>query len=242
MNLFFLLVNNINMKKILLITLMFVFIVRVSAIENIEIDNNLLIPTFQKDIRVYNYYTNKDNVTIKVFPSKNEIINGSGKIELDSDEKRIEIISNTSGTYTINIFKNYKNDKSKESHLTNLIIKNYDIDFNKDVYDYNININDEKELEIYYELSNDNAYVSIDGNGNFNKTENIIKINVNNEYEYRIHAYKTLNVSLIENTKEYKEMSTFKKEIVKVLIVTISCILVFGFYYFMFIDKTYLKI
>lgn len=221
---------------------MFICIFKVYAIENIEINGEYLIPNFQKDIKVYNYYTNKDTATIKVFPSKNEIIVGSGLVELDTDLKEIIISSNIDGEYKINIFKNYKKNKDTKTYLKNLTIKNYNINFDKDIHDYNININDEEELDINYELSNDNAYVSISGNGNFNKSENIITININNESEYKIHVYKTINVSLINDIKEYKEMSNIKKEIVIILIVTISCILVFGFYYFMFVDTTILKI
>ena len=230
------------MKKIILIILMFICMIKVTAIENIEINSEYLIPKFEKNIRVYNYYTNKDSVTIKVFPSKNEIVTGSGIIELDTELKEVTILSNIDGEYKINIFKNYKKNNNDKIYLKNLTIKDYNINFDKDIHDYNININDEEELNINYELSNDNAYVSIDGNGNFNKSENIITININNENEYKIHVFKTINVSLINETKEYKEMSNIKKEIVIILIVTISCILVFGFYYFMFIDTTILKI
>ena len=230
------------MKKILLIILIFICVLRVKAIENIEINGEYLIPKFQKDTRIYNYYTNKDSVTIKVFPSKNEIVTGSGLIELDVEQKEVTILSNIDGKYKINIFKNYKKNNDNEIYLKNLTIENYNINFDKDIHDYNININDEKELNINYELSNDNAYVSISGNGNFNKSENIITININNEEEYKIHVFKTINVSLVNDTKEYKEMSNIKKEIVIILIVTISCILVFGFYYFMFIDTSILKI
>ena len=51
-----------------------------------------------------------------------------------------------------------------------------------------------------------------------------------------------MNVSLIEDTNEYKELSGIKKEIVILLIVTISCTLVFLFYYSLFINKTTLHI
>ncbi len=221
---------------------MFICIIKVYAIENIEIDGSYIIPKFEKNVRVYNYFTNKEIVNIKVFPSKNEIVNGSGKIELDTNNKKVTILSSKDGQYIINIFKNYTKDKDTNAYLTNLSIDNYDINFNKDIHDYSININDEKQLDINYEISNDNAYVSIEGNGNFNKSENIITININNLEEYKIHAFKTINTSLIKDTKVYKEMSNTKKEIVIILIVTISCTLVFGFYYFMFIDKSFLKI
>lgn len=134
------------------------------------------------------------------------------------------------------------NAKEKVNYLENLIIENYDISFDKNIYEYEIVINDEKELNIDYELSDEDVYVSVEGNGNFNKSENIITINVNNDYFYKIHVYKTVSVSYVEEVEEFVEMSAFKKEIVKFGLITISCILVFGFYYCLFINKSYLKI
>ena len=119
-----------------------------------------------------------------------------------------------------------------EVHLLNLNIDGYDIKFDENIYDYYIDIGDEKNLNIEYELSNDNAYVSIIGNGNFNRSENIITINVNNNKTYKVHALKTLNVSLINEVKE--ERPTIKKEIAKYIIITISCISIFIFIYLMF--------
>ena len=134
------------------------------------------------------------------------------------------------------------NAKVKINYLENLIIENYDISFDKNIYEYEIVINDEKELNIDYELSDDDIYVSVEGNGNFNKSENIITINVNNDYFYKIHVYKTQNVSFVDDVEEIKEMSTLKKEIIKFVILIISCSLIYVFYYISFIDKSYLKI
>lgn len=119
--------------------------------------------------------------------------------------------------------------------LENLSIENYDINFDKNIYEYKITIEDESNLKIDYDLSED-VYVSITGNGNFNKSDNIIEINVDNKYKYTIHAYKTIKVSKIEKT-EYKEMSNKKKEIALFLIITISSILIFIFSYITFIKN-----
>ena len=134
------------------------------------------------------------------------------------------------------------NAKENINYLENLIIENYDISFDKNIYEYEIIIGEEEQLNIDYELSDDDVYVSVDGNGNFNKSENIITINVNNDFFYKIHVYKTLSVSHIEEFEEVIEMSPLKKEIVKFGLITISCVLVFGFYYILFINKSYLKI
>ena len=80
-------------------------------------------------------------------------------------------------------------------------------------------------------------YYSIEGNGNFNKSDNVIRIKTNND-EYVVHAYKSIKVSKIEYNEPIKEMSDTKKEIVKIIIITISCILIVLFYYILFINKT----
>ena len=128
------------------------------------------------------------------------------------------------------------------NYLENLTIENYDINFNKNVYEYEITIEDEKELKIDYELSDEDVYVCIEGNGNFNKSHNIITININNQFYYKIHVYKTIQVSFIEEIEEPKEITPLKKEIVKIVLITISSSLVFGFYYITFINKKTISI
>lgn len=232
-------VNNINMKKILLI-ISLLFCIKVKAIENLTINNENLSPVFNSDIKVYNYFTYSDSINIQVKSKKNEQVTGSGVFFLNDDLTTFKVISNDK-EYTINVFKNYHKEELTPV-LNDLIIEGYDINFDTNIHEYDINIKDETHLNINYDLSNDEAYVSITGNGNFNSSDNIIKINVNNKDEYIIHAHKSMNVSLVEDTNEYKELSGIKKEIVILLIVTISCTLVFLFYYSLFINKTTLHI
>ena len=230
------------MKKIIFFICLFICIWNVKAIENIKIDNNDLIPKFNKQTHVYNYFTNNDEITIYAKGKDKEIIVNDGKYLLNDDENKIIITSSNNEKYIINVFKNYKSNNKKEVYLEDLTIEGYDIEFNKDCYLYSINLHDEENLNIDYELSNLDAYVSVSGNGNFNSTDNIIKINVNNEKEYIIHAYKSINVSKISEEVPIKEMSTTKKEIIKIMIITISCSLIFLFYYSLFINKNYFYI
>lgn len=130
---------------------------------------------------------------------------------------------------------------SNDVYLTTLSIDGYEINYDKDKYDYYIEIGEEKNLLINYELSDDNCYVVVSGNGNFNKNENIIKINVNNKYEYKIHVLKTMSVSKVEEVSN-KEYPSIKKEIAKYIVITISCISVFLFSYLMFNKKYYFYI
>lgn len=229
------------MKKITLILLNLLFINRVSAIENIKVNDENLSPYFDNEIKIYNYFTNKENIKISVTESKDEEVSGYGFFTLTENMTDFIISSNKYGEYTIRVFKNYDNNNYKNlSGISNLYIEGYEIDFDKNKYEYSITLNDEEMLDIEYELINPESYVSITGNGNFNENDNLITINIDNKEEYKIHAYKTINASkIIENIEEIKTMSKTKKEIVKILIITISCTIIFGFYYLVFIKKLF---
>lgn len=131
--------------------------------------------------------------------------------------------------------------EEKINYLDNLTIENYNINFNKDIYEYDINIDNEDHLNIDYELSDDSKYVSVVGNGNFNKSDNLIIINVNNDYFYKIHVHKTIPVSYVKN-EEVKEMASNKKEMILFLIIIISSSLIVGFYYITFINNKTINI
>ena len=222
------------MKKILIL-LGLLFIVRVNAIEDIKIDNNKVIPSFNKNIKIYNYYTENDNINIEVKKNKNETISGDGNYHLDKMQNDF-IITNGKEKYTVHVFKKYDKNYKEESYIKNITVEGYNIDFDRNKHNYEITIQDENNLNIDYELSNLDDKLEIIGNGNYNKTDNVIKIILNNKDEYTIHVLKTQNVSsLVKDEIEYKELSSTKKEIVKIIIITISCIFVFMFYYLLFI-------
>ena len=150
--------------------------------------------------------------------------------------------SNKYGDFKINIFKNYKNN-TDISEILNIDIKGYNLNFNKEIHEYNLNILDEEKLDINYELSNDSSKVNISGNGNFNETKNVIKIILDDKEEYTINVFKSEPVSKVEKVNtEVKPMSYIKKEIVKFIIITISCTLIFLFYRLIFISKFTLNV
>ena len=96
-------VNNINMKKILLI-ISLLFCIKVKAIENITINNENLSPVFNSDIKVYNYFTYSDSINIQVKSKENEQVTGSGVFSLNDDLTTFKVTSNDK-EYTINVFK-----------------------------------------------------------------------------------------------------------------------------------------
>lgn len=131
-------------------------------------------------------------------------------------------------------FRLHINAEEKINYLESLNIEGYDINFKKSIYEYDITIDNEDYLNINYELSDDNAYVNIRGNGNFNKSHNVIYINVNNNYEYKINVYKSLQVSYIEEDDEIEQMSNTEKNTLKLSIITIVSMIVVYFSYLMF--------
>lgn len=241
MNLFFYYVNTINMKKIIL-SILLILPFGINAIEKIKINNEDLSPYFDNKIKKYNYFTNDDEINIKVITSKGEIITGDGIFELKDKESTFIVSSDKYGDFIITVFKNYIETKSK-GELLSLDIEGYNLNFNKDIHEYNLNILDEENLNIIYELNNENTNVKIIGNGNFNNTKNVIKIILDDEEEYTINVFKAEKVSKVENTvSKTKTMSYTKKEIVKYIIITISCTLIFLFYKLVFISKTTLNV
>lgn len=217
------------MKKITIFILLF-YVVKIDALSSIKVNNEELIPSFDKEIKVYNYYTDSESVNISVKKDKNEIVNGEGMYTIDTNYKKIIISSNIDNDYVINIFKDYDKKEYVSGELLSLNIDGYNINYDKDIYDYDITLNNENNLNINYEV-NDNTSVVITGNGNFNKSNNLIEIKVGDKV-YNIHAHKTIKVSYTKDRETIREMSNTKKEIVKVLIITISCSLVFLFYKF----------
>ena len=241
MNLFFYYVNTINMKKIIL-SILLILPFSINAIEKIKINNEDLSPYFDNKIKKYNYFTNEDEINIKVITSKGEIISGEGIFELKDKESTFIVSSDKYGDFIITVFKNYIETKSK-GEILSLDIEGYNLNFNKDIHEYNLNILDEENLNIIYELNNENTNVKIIGNGNFNNTKNIIKIILDDEEEYTINVFKAEKVSKVENRiSKTKTMSYTKKEIVKYIIITISCTLIFLFYKLVFISKTTLNV
>ena len=229
------------MKKILFAFFVMFLSFKVYAIESIKVNEENIIPSYDKNIKKYNYFTDNNEIIIKVKNENDEIITGDGLFFVEDGINKYIVNSNIYGDYEINVYKNYKEDKETLGVLNNLTIKNYDINFSKDVFEYEIVINNEDNLEIDYELLNDSSYVDIVGNGNFNKDKNVIEINVDNINTYKINVLKTSSVfKRMENiNKVNDEMSPIKKEIVKLLIITISCVVVFFAYYLLFIKKLF---
>lgn len=215
---------------------MILFFDKVDALNNIEINNELLSPPFNKNTYIYNYYTDLNSIKINVEKDKDEIVSGYGIFELDDGKNTFDVESNNQ-VYQINVFKNYKEEK--DEYLKKLDIEGYDINFKKDLYEYTIDIDSEEKLNINYEVSNSNMKVIVEGNGNFNNHNNIVLINVLSHdnkkiSEYKINVRKTITVSYVEEYNEIKDMSLIEKEIVILFLLTISFVSIILYFKLLF--------
>lgn len=101
-------------------------------------------------------------------------------LEVGENEINIKVVaaSGAEATYILNITR--EKIPSKDSLLTSLKIKDYDLGFNPGKYYYNLKIKDESELEITTTQEDPNATVEIEGNKDL-ENGSIIKVNVKAE-------------------------------------------------------------
>ena len=121
-----------------------------------------------------------DNIEVEAIPNDSK-----AKVEivkpdvLDIGENTIEVIitaeDGTKAIYVVII--NRKDKLSSDATIKDLIIKNYEIDFKTDIYNYDLVIDGEKKLDIEVVLNNDKAKYTIKGNNNLTG-DSIIEIEV----------------------------------------------------------------
>ena len=101
-------------------------------------------------------------------------------LQVGNNEIVIKVVApnGKEASYTLNITR--KKLLSKDSLLTNIKIKGYDLKFNQNVRVYNLKIKDEDSLEITTFKEEENATVEIEGNKDL-INGSIIKINVKAE-------------------------------------------------------------
>ena len=102
------------------------------------------------------------------------------ELQVGINEIKIKVIAanGSEASYILNITR--KKILSRDSLLTNIRIKGYDLNFKQDVKVYNLKINDEGSLEISTLKEDENAVVEIEGNKDL-IDGSIIKINVKAE-------------------------------------------------------------
>jgi len=170
---------------------------------------------FEKDIVDYTYKVSFDveKLNISAIPEHETSvveISGNDELVVGSNEILIKVKAEDESVkeYKINVTREEKviNTKLKE-----LEIKGFDINFEQDVFEYNVVITDQESLEIEAIAEDENNNVEISGNSNL-KDGSIIKVIVSNDdgsstiYKIKIQVNKNIsqeNVSDNSNNINY---------------------------------------
>lgn len=157
---------------------------------------------FDKNKFLYSVDVNYDidNIEVEAIPndSKSRIeIEKQDKLLVGKNTINIKVIAEDGsvGTYTIVI--NRKDKLSGDASIKNLMIKNYNLNFSSDIYNYDLLIDGEERLDIEVILNDEKAKYKIIGNNNL-KNNSVIKIEVTAE-DGNTLIYK-INISKLGET------------------------------------------
>lgn len=139
--------------------------------------------------------TEHDKATYEIDTPK-ELVVGENKITI-----KVKAEDNSEKEYVIIVIrKNEEEVISNNSKLKKLNVSGYVIDFNSNVYEYNLKIKNEKSLNIYYVQDDDSSNVSIKGNNNL-QDKSVIEIVVvaedGSQTVYKINIEKNNNNLLL---------------------------------------------
>lgn len=245
------------MKKIsVILTLIIAFFSFVNlshALTNIKINNNKLVPEFDVNTHVYNVFvpTKTEIITINVDTTEGEIVTGSGSRSLKKGLNKIEIISYINeeqvSSYVLNIIRGEFKPSKKDASLEKIEIENHIIDFESDIFTYNIDaLENENKINITYVTSSPTALVKMTGDTNLNKEKNIIKLEVTSEDKKTHHTYKIIvNKKITKTEKNEKrtsifdgrEFSSYELKLIVIGLIILGLIIIGILFYFIFIKK-----
>ena len=244
--------------KCLLAVTFFSFALKVKAITNIKVNDYSLVPYFSDYIMKYNVFVNDDtdNVNVNVtLGEDDDYVTGIGNVELIDgiNEVILKVIKKNNDilTYQVNIYKNYDENLDNDSvNLKSLIINGYDINFDPNVYEYNINVLDDIRLNIDYETMSDNSSVRITGNSNLKEGKNEVRLIVSNKDKSKMSVY-IINVNKIvttfneesskiekndnENILGKDHLTKKETNIITLSVISICSILIMFLFYILFI-------
>ncbi len=204
------------LKVVCAVVAFFSFAPLLFALKGINLSSGSLVPYFSEDITKYNVFVpgEVENINITAIEDKDDdYITGTGNISLldGKNEVILKVIKKNLDviTYEIAIFKNYKENKDEENATLNkLEIEGYDIDFNTDIYEYEIYVDIEERLNISYEQTSEYSTVKISGNSNFKIGQNTVKISVISKNKTNVNVY-VIKVNKVSNV--FEELSSEKE-------------------------------
>lgn len=166
------------------------------TIKNYNID-------FKSNIYTYNLTVSNKIKDIEINavpnnPNSKVVIDKKDNLEVGSNIITITVTSED-GTICKYILKvTRKNALSNDTSIKNIIIENYNLNFEEDKYDYTLKINDESTLKIKVILNDEKSTYKIKGNSNL-KDKSIITITVTSEdkstKDYTIEISKSTSQS-----------------------------------------------
>lgn len=210
---------------------------------------------FDKDITEYVLTVPYDTESVILSGSVEDVdskVDGLIEYTLTEDETVAVIIvtalDGTTKTYTVRIVKEEKKEEvkvatpivyyySSNNYLKSLEIDGYEIDFNRDVFEYNVTVNNRTtSLDIKALPEDYRSRVQITGNDEFIEGENIVTITVTAEdgstrdYKIIVNKEKAKTSSTLTEIDDDDESTTAEKVIIIVLIILV----VLGLLYLIF--------
>lgn len=161
---------------------------------------------FKPDVYIYNFSveSNVDEIDVKAVAESSlaKIEVSDTKLKVGSNEITITVTSESGSTSKYQLIVTREDYDSKDNYLKNLIVKDYNIDFDRNVFSYDLSIGSEKSLIITPTCEKDDATYSIVGNKNL-KNDSKILIKVSDKEgstrEYIINIKKSFDLSILSN-------------------------------------------
>lgn len=197
--------------------------------------------TFDSEVLEYTLYVDSSVNSVTLSGEVNDeyaTTDGFKTYTLYGDTTRISINvtaeDGTVRTYKVSVVKLYK---SSNNNLKSLVIEGYEIDFDKDVLEYEITVDsDVDSLDITALVEDYGAWAKIEGNENFQEGKNIVTITVYAE-DGSIKTYKLIvnkeaekELTVIEDDEEEKSNINTEKIVIIILIILV----VIGLLYLIF--------
>ena len=176
------------------------------TLKSLTISNGKLEFNKNKFIYLVDVDYNIEDIKVEAIPNNNKSV-----VKIDKPEK-LEVGKNniiitvtaedgTIGKYSIIVTR--KDKLSSDATIKNIIIKDYELNFKSDIFEYELEIKKENKLDIKVELNDENAKYKIIGNNKLNNNS-IITIKVEamdgtiKEYKIKIVKNDILEDSIVE--------------------------------------------
>lgn len=161
---------------------------------------------FKPDVYIYNFTvaSNVDEIDVKAVTesslAKAEV--SDTKLKVGINKITIKVTSESGSPVNYDLIVTREDYDSPDNYLKSLTIKDYEINFDRNVFNYNINIGSEKSLIITPVCEKSDATYSIVGNANLkNDSKIIIKVSdkEGSTREYTINVKKSFDLSFLSS-------------------------------------------